>query len=181
MEAWYSIFGFVYCSPYMENELRRHIPLLGTPMKTGTEKGGISGLWPFRTDFWVSLDPDYSTDLTEGESLFVNSYSISLIWARGHYCSINHLSNYSNWDKTRWVSSQLRISLLLRRLLCFQQWGFQRFPASLLDRARHPLSGNPLVFNLKFPFASSFLCQLPLQSALSKSFTIYIFQVIRRN
>lgn len=86
-------------------------------------------------------------------------------------------------DKTHWVSSssQLRISPALRRLSCFQQWGFRRFPARLLDRAAHPLSGNPLVFNLKFPFASSFPCQLPLQSALSKSFTIYIFQLIRHN
>lgn len=87
-------------------------------------------------------------------------------------------------DETQWVtsSSQFRSSSSCRRLLCSKQWGFQRFPASLRDRT-HLLSGNPspLVFSLKFLFASSILCQLPLWSTLSKSINIYIFKIIWHN
>lgn len=143
------------------------------------------GLWPFRTDFWVSLDPHYCTEFMTDRKACLWAPTAPLWFELQGTTAVSIVSQITviRTDKTHWVLSlsQLRISLVLRRLSCFQQWGFRRFPARLLDRATHPLSGNPLVFNLKFPFASSFLSQLPLQSTLSKSFTIYIFQIVWHN
>lgn len=109
----------------------------------------------------------------------------SLIWVTAVSVIVSKsLTTVIEPDETQWVTSlsQFRSSSSCRRLPCSKQWGFQHFPASLRDRT-HLLSGNPfpLVFNLKFLFASSILCQLPLWSTLSKSINIYIFKIIWHN
>lgn len=148
-------------------------------------------LLPFNTNFWVGLDPDRFADFpADTESSFVCFYNACLWFELLGIAAVSIIVAESlklqqlKHKAHRVLSlSQFRTSSSSRRLQCFKQWGFQQFPASLLDRATDPLSGNsfPLVFNSKFLFASSFLCQFPLWSALSKSFNIYIFKIIRRN